>query len=642
MTLFKLSCRNARRQANDYLVYFVTMILSSALLYAFNGLVFSEELKNLSQIVDNFPVFIVLASIAAIFVIGWLVHYISGFMLLRRSRELGTYILAGLEPKQVSRLFFLENLIVGGFALIPGLLLGLLIYQALRAMILALSQTAYTFSVSFMPKAVGLTLLYFLFIYFFAQIKGTKRICSMKIYDLIYFDRKNEEASIQTDTKRRRLFVLSIVLGIVGTFLMVLMNLLPGLLGAACIIFSLFGFFLSFSSGVPAWFEKRPGKKYKGVTLLVFRTLSSKLTSMGVVMAVISLLLTAVLITEGSGMTFAAVFKNRAAQVSSFDLFISAAAPEETMPRYMDYIQKHIPLETSLTYRLYQDDSAQISEKITPTDFSFPYDTLMRYSDYAALRKMLGYSEAPLVPGKYLIHCIPHLKQAVSDNAPVIEAPEGALSPGAVYTEDFNQYQWDNANGHGFLLILPDSLAETKPVCRTLFAAMTENPVGESQYQALDRLRNTYCETEYDTLHVRSHEDRNRAVLTAAIVFPLYYLALILTMTAAAILTVQQLAETARYQRQFSLLNQLGMERRDMKSALRRQLAVYYVMPAIPPVLIGTPMIFSVGNAVEPGILTGASHPLVIIGTSLALFFLIYFIYILAAYIRLKKDVLPA
>ena len=99
MTLFKLSFRNARRQTNDYLVYFVTIILSSALLYALNGLVFSEELKNLSQIVDNFPVFIVLASIAAIFVIGWLVHYISGFMLLRRSRELGTYILAGLEPK---------------------------------------------------------------------------------------------------------------------------------------------------------------------------------------------------------------------------------------------------------------------------------------------------------------------------------------------------------------------------------------------------------------------------------------------------------------------------------------------------------------------------------------------------------------
>ena len=113
-------------------------------------------------------------------------------------------------------------------------------------------------------------------------------------------------------------------------------------------------------------------------------------------------------------------------------------------------------------------------------------------------------------------------------------------------------------------------------------------------------------------------------------------------MTAAAILTIQQLSETAHYRRQFLLLDKLGMERTEMAKALRRQLAVYYTMPAIPPVLIGAPMIFSVGNAVEPGTLTGASHPAVIVGNCLILFFLIYFIYILMAYIRLKKDVLPA
>ena len=33
----------------------------------------------------------------------------TGFMLLRRSRELGTYLLIGLENRQVARLFFLEN-----------------------------------------------------------------------------------------------------------------------------------------------------------------------------------------------------------------------------------------------------------------------------------------------------------------------------------------------------------------------------------------------------------------------------------------------------------------------------------------------------------------------------------------------------
>ena len=149
VTLYKLSLRNARRQAKDYLVYFVTIIVSSALLYAFNGLVFSDEIRNLSYMMKNLPIFIFLASIAAIFIIGWLVHYTTGFMLLRRSRELGTYILTGLEPAQVSRLFFLENLIVGGLAFIPGVFLGSLIFQALRAVIFLYAKGSGTYTFVF-------------------------------------------------------------------------------------------------------------------------------------------------------------------------------------------------------------------------------------------------------------------------------------------------------------------------------------------------------------------------------------------------------------------------------------------------------------------------------------------------------------
>ena len=49
MTLSKLSLRNARRQARDYLVYFVTVVMAAALLYSFNGLVFSREVQQLSH-----------------------------------------------------------------------------------------------------------------------------------------------------------------------------------------------------------------------------------------------------------------------------------------------------------------------------------------------------------------------------------------------------------------------------------------------------------------------------------------------------------------------------------------------------------------------------------------------------------------
>ena len=116
MTLFKLSLRNARRQARDYLVYFVSVVMAAALLYAFNGLVFSQEILNLSRRMAQMPSIIVLASIVVVCVFGWLVSYTTNFMLSRRSRELGTYILIGLENRQVARLFFLENLAAGGCA----------------------------------------------------------------------------------------------------------------------------------------------------------------------------------------------------------------------------------------------------------------------------------------------------------------------------------------------------------------------------------------------------------------------------------------------------------------------------------------------------------------------------------------------
>lgn len=188
MTLSKLSLRNAKRQASDYLVYFVTVVMAAGLLYSFNGLVFSLEVQELSEKMDALPMIIVLASIVVVCVFGWLVSYATGFMLSRRSRELGIYILIGLTNRQVERLFFLENLSVGGAALLLGLVLGGLLYQILRAILFAMFSLPYHFGLALSLPAAGLTLFYFALIYFHALRKSRKRIRKMKIYDLIYFE----------------------------------------------------------------------------------------------------------------------------------------------------------------------------------------------------------------------------------------------------------------------------------------------------------------------------------------------------------------------------------------------------------------------------------------------------------------------
>lgn len=646
MTLFKLSLRNARRQARDYLVYFVTIVIAAALIYAFNGLVFSGEIRDLSSMMDSLPLVIVLASVVVVCIIGWLIRYTTMFMLSRRSRELGTYILIGLENRQVARLFFLENLAVGAIALILGTLLGNLIFQALRAITLTMFHVPYTFSFTFSLKAVLLTLFYFALMYLLALFKSRRHIRRMKICDLIYFDRKNEGEVLQKSASRRKIFTASILLGVTGTCLLLLCNFTLGLLGAFFVILFLYGFFISFSSGVPAWFEKRPAKKYMGCTLLIFRTLSAKLATMGIVMATIALLFTATIISEGTGLLFNAMFASRSQQTTCFDLFIGATDQgENPFEDYLEYIDANIPVRDSRQYHIYKSPGRQVMDYIeSNADYwsIFEYDTLMKAGDYTALREMLDYPPVSLAPGQYLIHCMPYLKKVMEAYSQPLTVGGSTLQPGGVYTEHFTQSLWEG-NGRGFILVVPDETAAANPVSHSIYAAMTPAPVPAESFQQLCGIRDERDARiqDFDTIYSRATVEAQNAAMYAVIVFPLYYLALVLTMVSATILTIQQLSETERYRRQFQLLRKLGMERREMKRTLIRQFAIFYSMPAIPPLLISVPFLLALGGQFDPGVITGLGQQLAIIGAALGLFFSIYLIYILLAYVSLRRNVLP-
>lgn len=654
MTLSKLSLRGAKRQAGDYLIYFVTVVMVCAMLYAFNCLVFSEEIRKLSSMTDDVVLAVIFASIAVIFIIGWLVSYTTGFMLSRRSRELGTYLLIGLENKQVARLFFLENLWVGGVALLFGIPLGNLIYQVLRAILLTMFSAPYHFRYDFSLKAIGLTLTYFAAIYFFALLRSRKRIRRMKIYDLIYFERQNEAALVKKSKTRKALFAVSIVFGIAGTLLlMTASDLTLGVIGAGCVIVFLYSFFTSFSSGVPAFFERKPERKYQGQNLIIFRSLTAKLASMGIVMATVSLLFTATLLTEGAGMVFNGIFEGRLER-NAFDLlFVSDQESHTDLCR--EKMAEQLPLTASWQYKLYQGADDSLVEYLEETAgyllYSYDHDyndtVLMAYSDYAALRDMLGLSAAEREPDRYIIHCMPYLEEPLRQWGRPLFLDGKTLSPGKIYTEQFAQNLW-NGNGHQFLLVVPDAFCAGRPVIRHSIAAMTEYNITPEQLEALQLSLSERAADgvhllgdDWDLLFSKAANIADTAVWSAMMVFPLFYLALTLAMTAATVLTVQQLSEAGRYRRQFELLRKLGMDSGEMRRALSRQLAIYYLMPVVPSVLVAVPFILDMCNAVEPGTMVGASSPAVILAVSLGLFFLVYLLYTVLACLSTKQSVLP-
>ncbi len=645
MTLSKLSLRNARRQARDYLVYFAAMVMAAALLYSFNGLMFSREILTLSKMMAQMPMLIVMVSIAVVCVFGWLASYSTGFILSCRSRELGTYLLIGLENKQVARLFFQENLMVGGCALVLGLLSGNLLFQAMRAVVFALFGQAYHFSFAFSFPAAGLTAVYFVLIYLLALGRSRRRIRKTQIYDLIYFEKKNENAVIGSGRSRKGIFAVSIALGIAGALLMMAGDLSLGMVGAGLLVVFLYGFFLSFASGIPAFFDRHPAGKYKKHRLLVFRMLTAKVATMGVLMATLSMIFTGTLISEGAGLVFRGLFVGRSAEKTCFDLYIGGSKGG-IHKEYLDYIEGNIPIDRCRQYTVYESQDTRLIDYVNVKeaylDYGYGGDPVIGYSDYAALRALAGYEAAEPAQGKYFIHCMSYLEAAFRGYDEELILGGATLSPGGIYTEHFLQ-RYGEGNGHEFILVVPDEAAKACTVHHHAYAAKTLAPVGEEIYDGLCAIRDEaeVRTGDYDAVYSKAAEEAQAASGTATAVFPLYFLALALTVTAATILTIQQLAESGRYKRQFALLHRLGMDVGEMKRALWHWSAIYYAMPAVPALLVGVPVLLNLARTPEPGVMVGWSSPAAVAGIAAGLFFLIYGVYILLAYTSLIRNVLP-
>ncbi|MFR6186029.1 MAG: ABC transporter permease [Lawsonibacter sp.] len=136
--------------------------------------------------IDVFSVFVAV-------VLACLILYADRFLVRRRKRELGTYLLLGLSQGQVSLLLVLETGLIGAASLALGLLLGLAASQGLSALTLSMFSFGWTPSGWPSPRAAGRTVLYFGLIFLLVMGFSGIQISRAKLLDLMQGGRKNEE-----------------------------------------------------------------------------------------------------------------------------------------------------------------------------------------------------------------------------------------------------------------------------------------------------------------------------------------------------------------------------------------------------------------------------------------------------------------
>ncbi len=692
--MFKLAVQNVRRSARDYLVYFFTMAVVTALMFSFNTLLFSRDLLNMFETAGVMEVMIGLATFFILLIIAWLINYMVRFILEKRSREFGIYLLIGFKKKEIAKLYIRENLILGAGAFAAGLVFGILLQQILMSVFYAMVQMDYHLHLEFNKNSLLMTFSCYFFCYLLALFRCKRRFKKMNIHDLMDSQKKNEEIKESHERGKRVLLPVSLVFFVIfGLFLFCYKNWDTGVLvlflvGLVLVIYL-------FYTGVSAWIfcylrERRDGM-YRGNTLFLLRQFSAKIRTMSFTMGSLTALFTLALL--GSAVAF--MFNHFQSEILKdkypFDLQINSCDPEDDFRREMELLEKEADVEEYYRYCIYENGTNQMNtwlythlrlfgreylkedntpdfEKIKENgDMTYcDLDTYMCLSDYNHLRKMIGLSEITLEENAYAIHMKERVFLETGDFSGElsIQGGDGELSFAGYYTEGFSQ---DGHNGGDYLIIVPDAaIKEMRPYYAELAADLKgEAPSGlndklddlesegykyNNQGQVMteeaaeeEELGNFCCGSDTIVVYAMKNIVRDNAIpeikyMLFAIVFPLFYVGLVFLCVALTVLSVQQLSDSAKYKFRYQVLSQIGYSRGEISGIILKQLLWYYGCPLLAALAISG--VIAVYTGGKFNFYTGIKTPGFMYFLISSLFFMgIYSLYFILTYIGFKRNV---
>ena len=417
--LGKLSFRNAKRQARDYVIYFITVIISVALMFSFNSIAVSNDIKELSTYMEYFSKAITGISIIIILVMAWLINYCMRFMLEKRSKEFGTYQILGIEKKSISNMFTLENLIIGAIAFIIGIIVGTFLYQIFTSIIMNLFSRAYKIDITFDLKAVGMTAIYFFGIFGLVLLNCRRKIKKTKVYDLLYADKKNENNIIRNSKGNIIIFILSILL-LVGALIITHKEFSNAsnmggrniLIAIIMLIVGIYLFYISLSSFIVKRYLNNKSRKYKKDNMFLYRNLTSKINTMSVSIGTIALMFTIIIIGGNVALLMNNMLSNEIEMGYPFEIMVSSA--DGDFSKYKEYIEKNTEVKDLYEYRLYNIKKTGVSKAFDGTKFEGAgveeTDTVIGLTDYNKLREILGYEKVSMQDDEIIINCLKTVK----------------------------------------------------------------------------------------------------------------------------------------------------------------------------------------------------------------------------------------
>lgn len=603
---FKIALGNVRRSIRDYGVYFLTLTFGVCLFYVFNSIQAQSVMMALSE--TQAKMLVLLNNMMGIFsifvcvVLGFLIVYANNFLIRRRKKELGLYLVLGMNKGTVARILMIETVMIGTLAFAAGLGLGILVSQALTvvtANLFMVQLKAFEFIISF--NAIVKSAVFFGGMYLIVLIFNTWVVQRYKLIDLLQGDRRNEALKLRSIGLSAVLFLASlIILGCAyalildNGFMMFDMefaaSIVLGSIGTFLFFFSLSGFLLKFV-------QSRQSFYYRNLNMFVMRQLNSRINSAFVSMTVISIMLLLTIGALCTGLSFNQVLAGDVEKTSPYDATL--------------YVYDTPQLGSSLSQDI-RDQGLDLDGFAAEAADLDLYDMALKVKDYCSAEVItLMQNSTSQNVGEMTIDFLPlsQLNTALSmQSKPEVTLGENeylltysmnaaesdilkAVKEHRELTVDgkqlivsqpalFLQLQNFSAFGNFLTIVLPDSYFVNKlPASQSL--NLNYKVSVEEGDAMMDDLAKKYGQTTglaYNTV-TRAEMFEASGGMKLILSYIAVYLGLVFLIASAAILALQQLSESADNVQRYALLRKIGVEEKMIRRSLFIQIAIYFLFP---------------------------------------------------------------
>ena len=597
---FKLATRNLKKSLKDYTIYFLTLVFGVCIFYTFNSIESQKVMMDLTdmqaaafQLID---VVMGVASVFISFVLGFLIVYANNFLIRRRKKEFGIYMTLGMENKQLSRLIFIETMLIGVVSLVVGVALGVLLSQGLSIFTAKLFKVnLVNFTFVFSKIAFIKTLACFGLIYLVVLIFNSFTIRKVKLIDLLTSEKKNESLKVKNIWISVITFVISIVM-IGSAYFIVLKNgvaiasptaigipVLLGSIGTLLFFFSLSGFLLKIMQN---------NKKFylKDLNMFVLRQINSKINTTFISMTFICLMLFIAICTFSSGFGISRGLNKDVQDLTQFDSSIWNLNGDniedllgknnlDDISNYAEYTNYNSEVPYS---KFLSKNGIEKGSSYYPVFADSNINTIT-LSDFNGLLILLGKDTVELGQNEYLafgdIDDMQAVIQEAIDNNTKININGKELSPSS--NKVLNIVAYDSTLKNNICtFVVNDDVVNGLTAINTYLNVNYKDDKLKSE-EAINKLIEDNNAKDGTQIYYISKEnvEATTAGLGAVVSYLAIYMGVIFLITSAAVLALQQLCESADNIYRYELLKKVGVDEKIINKSLFTQIGIYFIIP---------------------------------------------------------------